>query len=267
MDSLKSRCLVIWIEYEGGNFHGWQVQPGQRTVQGEIEGALTQMCGEAIRIVGSGRTDTGVHAWGQVAHFHTASQIAPSRVRIGLNAMIGADVSILDCREAPGRFHAQFDALRKTYHYRVLNRRSPSAMRRRYTWHVRRRLDVEAMRQAAEILKGEHDFASFCREKGRPDDTVRRLERLDVERLDDEVVIEATAEGFLRRMVRNLVGALVEVGRGERAADSMRAMLAGKHRSLAGIAAPPQGLALVCVEYGEKLPPSDAPGPEQPPNA
>ncbi len=263
MSTENTRCLVLWIEYEGTNFHGWQTQPGQRTVQSEIEAALLRMCGEPIRIIGSGRTDAGVHAWGQVAHFHTRSRIEPYKVRIGLNTMMGRDVSIFDCREAVGGFHAQFDAVRKTYRYRILNRSSPSAIRHPYTWHVRKRLDVEAMRRAAAILEGEHDFASFCREKGRPEDTVRRLERLGVERAGDEVVIEATAEGFLRHMVRNLAGVLVEVGRGEREADSVREVLAGKNRTLAGVNAPPQGLALLSVDYGEKLPPAAAPGPEE----
>ena len=263
MNAENTRCLVLWIEYKGTNFHGWQTQPGQRTVQREIEGALAKMCGEPVRIIGSGRTDAGVHAWGQVAHFHTRSRIEPYKVRIGLNTMMCRDVSIFDCREAPDGFHAQFDAVRKTYRYRILNRRSPSAIRHPYVWHVRKRLDLEAMRGAAEILEGEHDFASFCREKGRPEDTVRRLERLSVERAGDEVVIEATAGGFLRHMVRNLVGVLVEVGRGEREADSVGEVLAGKDRSLAGVNAPPQGLALVSVDYGDRLPPESAPGPEE----
>ena len=195
MSAENTRCLVLWIEYAGTNFHGWQTQPGQRTVQSEIENALLRMCGEEVRVIGSGRTDAGVHAWGQVAHFHTRSRIEPYKVRIGLNTMMGRDVSIFDCREAVGGFHAQFDAVRKTYRYRILNRRSPSAIRSPYVWHVRKRLDTGAMRQAADILEGEHDFASFCREKGRPEDTVRRLERLSVERAGDEVVIEATAGG------------------------------------------------------------------------
>ena len=263
MSPENTRCLVLWIEYAGANFHGWQTQPGQRTVQSEIEDALTKMCGEPVRVIGSGRTDAGVHAWGQVAHFHTRSQIEPYKVRIGLNTMMGRDVSIFDCREAFGGFHAQFDAVRKTYRYRILNRRSPSAIRSPYVWHVRKRLDTGAMRQAADILEGEHDFASFCREKGRPEDTVRRLERLSVECAGDEVVIEATAEGFLRHMVRNLAGVLVEVGRGEREAASVREVLAGRNRALAGVNAPPQGLALVGVDYGEKLPPAAAPGPDE----
>ena len=263
MNAETTRCLVLWIEYAGTYFHGWQTQPGQRTVQREIEDALAKMCGEPIRIIGSGRTDAGVHAWEQVAHFHTRARIIPWKVRIGLNTMVGRDVSIFDCREAPGGFHAQFDAVRKTYRYRILNRRSPSAIRHPYTWHVRKRLDVEAMRQAAKILEGEHDFASFCREKGRPEDTVRRLECLRVERAIDEVVIEATATGFLRHMVRNLAGFLVEVGRGEREANSVRGVLAGRNRTLAGVNAPPQGLVLLRVDYGDKLPPAAAPGPDE----
>ncbi len=263
MRDASARCLVLWIEYEGTHFHGWQVQPGKRTVQGEVEGALSRMCGEAIRILASGRTDAGVHAWGQVAHFYTHSRIEPYKVRIGLNTLTARDVSVFDCREARGGFHAQFDAVRKTYRYRILNRRSPSAIRHFHTWHVRRPLDLGAMREAARMLEGEHDFASFCRERGRPEDTVRRLESLRVTRVDDEVILEATANGFLRHMVRTLAGVLVEVGRGERTADSVRGILAGRRRALAGVTAPPQGLVLVRVEYGEKLPPEAAPGPEE----
>ncbi len=259
MPSGDRRRLVLWIEYDGTDFHGWQAQSGQRTVQSELEEALARMCGEPIRLVGSGRTDAGVHALGQVAHFDASSGIPPFQFRVGLNSLVGCDLAVLDCREAPAGFHAQHDALRKTYRYRILNRRAPSALRRHRTWHVRAPLDLARMQRAAALLTGGRDFAAFCREKGRPLSTVRRLERLEVRREGDEIVIEATAEGFLRHMVRTLAGTLAEVGRGEREADSMEELLAARDRSLAGPTAPPQGLYLVAVDYGEKLPPLAAP--------
>lgn len=255
MDSGAPRRLVLWLEYDGTEFHGWQTQPGQRTVQAELEGALFRMCNEPVRIVGSGRTDSGVHALGQVAHFDTKSPISPEKFRLGLNTLIGRDVSVLDCREAREAFHAQFDARRKTYRYRILNRRTPSALRRHRVWHVRASLDLERMRRAAGALQGDHDFTSFCAAGGSDASAVRRVERLEVRKEGDEVIVETTAEGFLRHMVRNIVGTLVEVGRGDRGPESIPDLLAARDRTLAAPTAPAQGLYLVAVDYGEKTPP------------
>lgn len=256
-----SRRLVLWVEYDGTDFRGWQVQPGARTVQGELEGALATLCGEAVRVVGSGRTDSGVHALGQVAHFDTRSALSLLKVRLGVNGLTGEDLAVVDCREAAGGFHAQHDALRKTYRYRILNRRAPSALRRGRAWHLRAPLDVERMAQAASFLAGEHDFAAFCREQGRPASTVRCLERLEVRREADEILIEASGDGFLRHMVRTIVGTLAQAGRGERPPESLKEVLESRDRTRAGPTAPPQGLFLVEVDYGPKTPP---PGPAEP---
>ena len=249
------RRLVLWIEYDGTNFHGWQFQPGQRTVQSEIESALLIMCNEKVRVLASGRTDAGVHALGQVAHFNTSADITPKKIRLGLNSLLKGDVSIFDCREAKEKFHAQFDAIRKTYRYRILMRKTPSAIRRNHVWHHRRKLDLSLMRQAAVHFVGEEDFASFCPESTTVSTTVRRLERLDVIEAGDEVLIEVTAEGFLRFMVRNIVGTLAELGRGERHPDDIPGIMEARHRSRAGLKAPAHGLCLVSVDYGDKLPP------------
>ncbi len=249
------RRIVIWVEYEGTEFNGWQFQPGQRTVQGEIEAALTRMVREPVRIIASGRTDSGVHALAQVAHFDSASPLCTKKFRMGLNSILERDASIIDCREALKPFHAQYDAIRKTYRYRFLRRRAPSAIRRNHVWHHKRKLDIAAMRRAAADLVGEHDFASFCPERVEVSSTVRNLEWLDVIEAGDEIHIEATASGFLRFMVRNLVGTLAEVGRGERPADSMRKILEARDRNQAGLKAPAHGLCLVEVDYGDKLPP------------
>ncbi|MEE9274617.1 MAG: tRNA pseudouridine(38-40) synthase TruA [bacterium] len=261
------RRLVLWIEYDGTDFHGWQAQPGQRTVQVEIETVLGRMCAEPVRLIASGRTDAGVHAEGQVAHFNTSSSIPAFKFRLGLNTLLERDISILDCREARAPFHAQYDALRKTYRYRILRRRAPSALRRSRVWHLKAPLDVGRMREAAAGLLGEHDFASFCAEGGNSASTVRRLELLEVREEGEEIVIEAASAGFLRHMVRNLVSTLVEVGRGDRAPESMGALLAARDRTLAGPTAPPQGLCLMGVEYGDKTPPpAEEPGGEEEPS-
>lgn len=249
------RRIVLWVEYDGTDFNGWQFQPGQRTVQGEIEAALSRMCGEAVRIIASGRTDSGVHALGQVAHFDTSSPLCVQKFRMGLNSMLERDAAIVDCREAFAPFHAQYDVIRKTYRYRILTRRSPSAIRRNHVWHHKRILDIPAMRRAAAHLVGEHDFASFAPERVEVSTTVRNLERLEVIESGDEIRVEATANGFLRFMVRNIVGTLAEVGRGERGADSLREILEARDRNRAGEKAPAHGLCLLGVEYGEKIPP------------
>ena len=249
-----ARRLVLWVEYEGTDFNGWQFQPGQRTVQGELEGALARMCGEEVRLIAAGRTDSGVHALGQVAHFSTLSTISPEKFLLGLNTLIGRDVTLVDCREAKGKFHAQFDALSKTYCYRILHRRSPSALLRNRTWHLKSPLSVDQMREAAERLKGEHDFAAFCGAGGSETSKVRRIERLEVREEGEEIRIKITGKGFLRQMVRIIVGTLVEVGKGERTADSMTGLLASRDRRQAGYTAPPHGLCLLGVDYGDKMP-------------
>lgn len=260
MHNDKDRRLVLWIEYDGNEFHGWQIQPGQRTVQSEIEAALARMCGENVRIIASGRTDAGVHALGQVAHFDTSADLKPIKFRLGLNSLLEKDVSIFDCREANEPFHAQFDVVRKTYRYRILTRKGPSALRRSRVWHHRRRLDLERMQAAAAHFAGERDFASFCPESIEVSSTVRKLDRLEVFETDDEIWVEVTAEGFLRFMVRNIVGTLAEVGRRERSPESIPAILEACDRNRAGMRAPAHGLYLVEVDYGDKQPPPDGDG-------
>ncbi|MEK6710208.1 MAG: tRNA pseudouridine(38-40) synthase TruA [Nitrospinota bacterium] len=254
------RRLALWLEYDGTDFRGWQVQPGERTVQGELERALATLCGEPVRVVGSGRTDAGVHALGQVAHFDTRASYPLARFRTGVNALVGPDLAVLECREAAPDFHAQHDAIGKTYRYRILNRRAASPLRRNRAWHLRAPLDAERMVRAAAFLLGEHDFAAFSREQGRPPSTVRRLGRLEVRREGDEIVIEAAGNGFLRHMVRTIAGTLAGVGRGEREPESLRQILDSRDRAQAGLTAPPQGLFLVGVDYGPKTPLPGPPG-------
>ncbi len=244
------RVIKLTIEYDGTEFSGWQVQPGMRTVQGAIEDALFKFTGERISAEASGRTDAGVHALGQVVSFRTESGLDTRRMMGALNALLPEDVAALEVEEADPDFHARRSARGKTYRYAVLDGGRRTALDRRRAWTVPSRLDVGAMRKAAALLEGERDFSSFrasgCEAKG----SVRDLRRLEVYRDSIErVIFEAEANGFLKQMVRALVGTLVEVGSGKRAPDEMRAILESLDRSAAGQTAPPWGLYLVSVKY------------------
>jgi tRNA pseudouridine38-40 synthase len=244
------RRLLLRLEYDGSEFAGWQLQPDARTVQGTLEQHLRQVTGEQVRVTGASRTDAGVHALDQVAHFDAETRLSSAELERALNAVLPPDLSVRAAREAAPGFHAQRDALSKRYEYRLLVGRRPSPLRRRVVWAVRGPLDVEAMAAAASALKGLHDFAAF---RGSPggapprQETRRVLDRLDLVPAGDELRIVAEARGFLRYMVRNLVGTLVAIGRGRLSADALAEIEASRDRSQAGPTAPPQGLCLVRV--------------------
>lgn len=238
------------VEYDGTDFHGWQVQPGRRTVQGEIERALGVMTRAAIRIQGSGRTDAGVHALGQTASFSLATRLAAEALHKGLNSLLPGDIVIRECRETGADFHARFSAVGKRYRYTVLNRAVPSALDRRTAWHIRRPLDLDAMREAAGYLLGRHDFRTFEGAGSPRSDTVRIIRRADWEAGSEGFLyFHIAGDGFLRYMVRNIVGTLVETGSGKRTASSMPDLLAAGDRRRAAATAPPQGLCLMEVVY------------------
>jgi tRNA pseudouridine38-40 synthase len=238
------------IEYDGSNFHGWQKQNDDRTVQGEIEKALAVMTGKDVVINGSGRTDAGVHALGQVANFKCDSDLGPETFQKGLNGLLPDDIVIRDCCTADISFHARYDVVRKRYDYTILNQRNPSAIRRRYVWHIRKKLDVQAMEVAAGHLVGYHDYKSFEGTGSPRSSTKRNVFRAELHRKDAaNIVFEIEADGFLRFMVRNIVGTLVDVGHGKLTPNDFEAVLLSKDRNLAGATAPPQGLFLVSVHY------------------
>jgi len=238
------------IEYDGSNFHGWQKQKDDRTVQGEIEKALSVMTGKKIVINGSGRTDAGVHAQGQVANFMSNSTLSPETFQKGLNSLLPDDVVILGCHQVDAQFHARYDVKRKIYHYHILNRIIPSAITRHYVWFIRRQLDVKAMNEAARHLVGSHDFKSFEGTGSPRSSTIRNVFRAEMRQVDAaNIVFEIEADGFLRFMVRNIVGTLVDVGHAKLTPDDVNNILHSKNRNLAGPTAPPQGLFLVRVEY------------------
>lgn len=245
--------LRLILEYDGSDFEGWQRQAGdKRTVQGALIGAFERVTGETVRVTGSGRTDAGVHAEAQVASASVESSLAPEELRRALNAVLPPDVVIRRLERVDDDFDARRGARSKLYRYSVWNGAQRSPLRARHTLHVRQPLDLGAMQRAAADLVGEHDFASFQAAGSPTGSSVRTLYSARVlGRATDEVVFEFEGSGFLRHMVRNLVGTLLEVGRGARAPDSMVHLIAAVNRDRAGPTAPAHGLTLAWVDYGE----------------
>ncbi len=259
------RTVRLTLAYDGGAYAGWQVQPGRRTVQGELERAAAKVTGQPVRVLGSGRTDAGVHALGQVASFRTASRLAAAVLRRAIHAELPDDIAVLDAMEAPDGFHPIRDVVRKRYRYVLHDGPVPDVFRRRYAWHYRRRLDAGAMARAGRALEGTHDFASFETSGAARRDSIRTVFELSVARgqagQSDFIAIEIEADGFLYNMVRAMVGTLVEVGRGARPESWVGQVLAAKDRRTAGPTAPPQGLFLVRVDYHHDVSPRPEPGP------
>lgn len=245
------RTLGFILEYDGTNFSGWQLQPGERTVHLEVRKALSVILREEPVVHCSGRTDAGVHALYQVAHIETESAIVPEKLRGSLNGLMPHDVSALAVAEMPAGFHARRSAHSKTYLYRFLNRRPPPAVARGRVWHIPGRLDVVAMGAAAQHLLGEQDFKSFEGQNSQAKGTVRNILAVDLRRAGEEVEFRVTGDGFLKHMVRNIAGTLAEIGLGKRPPEAMRAIVDAKDRRAAGQTAPPQALYLERVYYPE----------------
>ena len=243
------RNIRLDICYDGTRYRGWQRLPGKDdTLQGKLETALSRILEEPIEISGSGRTDAGVHAKGQVANFHTESNMSAAEILANLRKYLPEDIGIYSCKDVSPRFHARLNAKEKTYRYRIWNSDAPCVFDRRYVAVMHETLDLEAMRAAADALVGEHDFSAFCGNPKFKKSTVRYIRSIDIRREGGEVVLEYTGNGFLHNMVRILTGTLVEVGRGERSVESIPALFGGK-RADAGFLAPAQGLCLMEVYY------------------
>jgi tRNA pseudouridine38-40 synthase len=247
------RWLKLTVAYDGTHYFGWQAQAGQPSVQEAFERALTKVTGETRRVTASGRTDTGVHALGQVVSFPTQSRLTASVLQRALNAELPRDILVLSAAESCAGFDASRDAIRKRYRYMIHNDALPDLFRRQYTWHVAMPLDDQAMHQAAQALMGTHDFRSFEASGGRRRTSVRTVSHIAVHRGAGEgaarIAIDIQADGFLYRMVRIIVGTLVEVGRGARPVAWPAEVLRAADRTRAGPTAPPHGLFLVDVEY------------------
>ena len=243
------RNLRLDICYDGTRYRGWQRLPGRDdTIQGKIETVLSRILGEAVEISGSGRTDAGVHAEGQVANFHCESKMPAERILAELRRYLPEDIGIISCKEVSERFHARLNAREKTYRYRIWNSEKPCVFQRRFVTVMPEKLDVEAMNRAAQHFVGSHDFSAFCGNPKFKKSTVREVYSVEVKAVGDEIRITAKGEGFLYNMVRIMVGTLVEVGRGERSEDSIPKLFGGK-RAEAGYLVPPQGLCLMEVKY------------------
>lgn len=246
--SLQGHKLTI--AYRGTEFSGWQSQVGKRTVQDAIESALEKIWGQKISLQGSGRTDTGVHALGQVASFNAPRLHAEAVLLRALNANLPRDVRIVGCRLVSPAFHARFDAIGKTYRYLILNHPVQDPFTLDTHWHMPRPLDLTSMRRAARMLLGRHDFASFTSNPGyERESTVRTMTRASIARHGHVISFHFTAEGYLYRMVRNLVGALAKVGLGRLSVDEFGKILRARCRSEAPATAPACGLYLVGVNY------------------
>jgi tRNA pseudouridine38-40 synthase len=242
--------IKLIVEYDGTNYAGWQRQPDQPTVQEAIETAIKNLTQRDVSVVGAGRTDAGVHALGQIVSFQVDRDWTPHEWTKGFNARLPKDIAVRSTEIMPDGFHARYAASGKVYEYRILNRPERLAVGRAYAWHVRKPLDHEAMQQATSLLIGAHDFTSFEGSLTDNEDPICHLQRLNVTRQGDDICIQAYADRFLKHMVRNIVGTLVEVGHGKRAAANMADLLIIKDRTKAGRTAPPQGLFLVRVDYG-----------------
>jgi tRNA pseudouridine38-40 synthase len=240
----------LTIEYDGTPFVGWQMQEDGPSVQGLIAEAIAAFSGEHVTLYGAGRTDAGVHALGQVAHFDLDREWRTDRVRDALNAQLRPHpIAVLSAEKVDPDFGARFSAKRRNYLYRIINRRADLALERNRAWRVPRRLDAAAMHDAAQALVGRLDFTTFRAAECQAKSPVKTLDRLAVERMGDELRIFASARSFLQHQVRSMVGSLVLVGEGKWRAKHLAAALAARSRSACGPVAPPEGLYLVSVEY------------------
>ena len=240
----------LTIEYDGTPFVGWQRQDNGPSVQGALEEAIFKLCGETVTVTGAGRTDAGVHALGQVAHFDLVKEFAPDKVRDALNHFVRpAPIAVIEAALAAPEFHARFSAKARHYLCRIICRRAPLALERGHAWHVVHELDAEAMHAAAQSLIGKHDFTTFRAAECQAQSPVKTLDRLTVRRALDEIDVEASARSFLHHQVRSIVGSLKLVGEGKWRVREVGEALKAADRSRCGPVAPPDGLHLVRVDY------------------
>lgn len=280
--------IAMRLAYDGTDFAGWQVQPNQRTVQVEIETGIQRLTGERVQVLSAGRTDSGVHAIGQMASFRTSATIPGPNWRAALQTVIPGDITLLDSQVVPDEFHATFSAKRKCYRYVIHTGPTVPPFLKRYTHHYRADLNVDAMREAATCLVGKHDFRSFETDWPNKATSVRTIESLRIARgrdwslwspqsllkgqagpdlhggvatAGDQVILEITADGFLYNMVRTIVGTLIPIGRGTWPVETLHTILESQDRRVAGNTAPACGLYLVWVDYGDAMKTQKAPSP------
>lgn len=247
-DIVMKRVKLV-VAYDGTAYHGWQVQPGAPTIEGELNRALGALLDEEIRVIGASRTDAGVHALCNVAVFDTDTRIPAEKIAYALNQRLPEDIRIQASEEVTPDFHPRHCESRKTYEYRILNTRFPLPTKRLYAHFTYVPLDTERMKQAALFLTGEHDFESFCSPAAAVESTVRTIYQLTVEKEQEEIIIRVCGNGFLYNMVRIIAGTLIEVGRGSMEPEHIKEILEARDRSAAGPTAPACGLTLIKYEF------------------
>jgi len=244
------RNIKLTIEYDGTAYHGWQIQPGLRTIQGMMREQIAQITQQEVNLIGAGRTDAGVHALGQVANFQTESTIDLASLQRGLNSLLPPDIVIISAEEMEEGFHARFSARCKTYEFRILNQPYPSAILRQYAWFIHDELDLPSMKECGKLLVGSHDFSSFRASGDESRHSIREVFRLEIARREGNlIVIAIEANAFLREMVRSIVGTLVDVGRGKTSFAEFKEIFEAHDRRRAGMTAPAHGLFLSEVTY------------------
>lgn len=240
----------IILQYEGTKYQGWQRQDStNNTIQGKLEALLTKMCGQPVEIQGSGRTDAGVHAYGQVANFHGNTEYSTEEIMEYMNRYLPEDIGVIQVEQVHERFHSRLNAKGKIYRYRVMTGNIPHIFDRKFVYEHPERLDVAAMKEAAALLIGTHDFKSFTSTKRGKKSTVRTIEAIEIVKNGDEICFTYKGDGFLYHMVRILTGTLIEVGEGKRSCTDITRILEAKEREEAGFLAPAKGLALMEVFY------------------
>ena len=240
---------MLRVSYDGTDFCGWQVQNEMRTVEGELNKAINELTGETTEVIGASRTDSGVHAKGNVAVFDTESTIPAEKFMYAINSLLPDDVTVVESKEVDKDFHPRHCRSVKTYEYRIYTSRINNPLKRRFAYRFPTELDVEKMDEAAKYLIGEHDFKSFCCVRTQAETTIREIFSADVFRDDEDIVIRVTGAGFLYNMVRIIAGSLMEVGSGKYEPIHIKEVLEGTDRTLAGPTAEPQGLTLVNIEF------------------
>lgn len=244
-----ARNLKLIIEYDGTNYHGWQRQGKLPTIQLALERVIEKITREKTCVISAGRTDAGVHALGQVANFSTDSKLPCLNLLRGMNSLLPDDIVIKDLAEVTMEFHSRYSAMSKQYFYQVYNSATASALYRNFTWHVHAKLDISAMNEGAGHLLGRHDFTSFCAAGHEIKKFIREVTSAVFTRRTDMLRFSIEANGFLKYMVRNIVGTLIYVGMGKFSPDMIAQLISAKDRTLAGPTAPPQGLFLASVKY------------------
>ena len=244
------RNFKLLLEYDGSRYRGWQrLADSDMTIQGKLEAVLTRMAGEAVEVIGSGRTDAGAHAKGQVANFHCDTAMSCEEILEYLRQYLPEDIGVISLEEVSPRFHSRFHAVEKTYRYRIWNSDAPNVFARKYTWKMTEPLNIDAMRECAQKFLGEHDFLAFCSNKHFKKSSVRRISSFEIQQEGPEIWFTVSGDGFLYNMVRIMVGTLVAIGRGSMDVEDIPVILEGRIREKAGETAPAKGLCLMEVRY------------------